>query len=49
MKESIESHEEVQKLDFYLELAVDLIVRDTTEELCNGKHLETALKKSLAP
>jgi len=49
MKDTIEKHEEIQKLDFFLELAVDTIVRETAEELCNGKHLETALKKSLAP
>lgn len=45
----MELDEEVQKLDFFLDLAVESMVRETTEELCNGKHLETALKKSLAP
>jgi len=45
----LERDEEVQKLNFFLELAVSTIVSETTEELCNGKHLETALKKSLAP
>ena len=49
IKECLERDEEVQKLDFYLELAVESMVRETTDELCNGKHLETALKKSLAP
>jgi len=36
-------------LDFWLELAVEAIVKETSDQLCGDKHLETALKKSLAP
>ena len=32
-----------------LELAVEQIVKETSDELCGEKHLETAMKKSLAP
>ena len=49
LKESIQRDDEVQKLDFFLELAVENIVKETTETLCGDKHLETALKKSVAP
>ena len=36
-------------MDFFLELAVKSIVRETSEQLCGDRHLETAMKKSLAP
>lgn len=41
--------EEVSKVDTWLELAVEAIVHETTEQLCGDKHLESALKQSLAP
>ena len=49
IQETLQREEELQKLDLILELAVESIVRDTTEQLCGDKHLETDLKKSLAP
>ena len=39
----------MHKFDFFLELAVESIVKETSDVLCGDKHLETALKKSLAP
>ena len=49
VSEVIAREEEIKNLDFFLELAVESIVRDTAEQLCGDRHLETALKKSLAP
>ena len=39
----------MHKLDLWLDLAVESIVQETTDQLCGERHLETALKKSLAP
>ena len=39
----------MKDLDFFLELAVESIVKETAEQLVGDRHLETALKKSLAP
>lgn len=36
-------------MDFWLELAVEQIVRETSDQLCGDKHLETAMKKFLLP
>ena len=33
----------------WLEIAVEALVRETTNELCGDRHLETAMKHSLAP
>jgi len=41
--------EDLQKLDLWLELAVETIVKETSDQLCGDKHLEVDLKKSLAP
>lgn len=32
-----------------MELAVESIVKETSEELCGDRHLENAMKKALAP
>ena len=45
----LKREEELQRLDFFLELAVESIVKETSDQLCGDKHLENALKKSLAP
>ena len=45
----IAREDEMKDLDFFLELAVESIVKETAEQLCGDRHLETALKKSLAP
>lgn len=39
----------MSRLDFFLELTVEAIVKETSDQLCGDRHLETALKKSLAP
>ena len=49
IKEVIKREEEIQQFDFFLELAVESIVRETSEQLCGDRHLETAMKKSLGP
>jgi len=45
----IQRDEELSKLNFYLELTVEAMVKETSDILCGDRHLETALKKSLAP
>lgn len=49
VQEAINREEEVAKLDFYLELTVESIVKETSDLLCGDRHLETAMKKFLAP
>jgi len=45
----LQRDEDLQKLDLWLELAVETVVKETSDQLCGDKHLEVALKKSLAP
>ena len=49
VQDAIARDEELGKLDFFLELTVEGIVKETSDQLCGDRHLETALKKSLAP
>ena len=36
-------------LDQILEQAVETIVKETSDQLCGDRHLETVMKKALAP
>lgn len=47
--ETVKREEELAQLDFWLDLAVETVVRDTTDQLCGDRHLENDLKESLAP
>ena len=49
MSDIIQRDDEIQKLDALLDVKVKQIVQETTNQLAGDKHLEKALKQSLAP
>lgn len=48
LSDIIQRDDEIQKLDTFLESKVKQLVQETTDQLAGDKHLEDALKSSLA-